>query len=101
MSETVARPALDLLDGESYVYGAHERFAWFRQHEPVAWDDGNELWGVFRYADVSYIETHDDVFISSDRTKGGYRPDDVPGEAERGVDVGAQPRRHTVRRRVP
>src|SRR5438270_10435986 len=38
------RPALDLLDGSSYVEGAHERYEWFREHEPVAWDATNELW---------------------------------------------------------
>src|SRR5438045_5099071 len=74
VSETRARPALDLLDGESYVNGAYERYAWFRDNEPVAWDEANELWGVFRHADVVEIETHDQIFISSDTTKGGYRP---------------------------
>src|SRR4051812_44265088 len=58
-----ARPALDLLDGASYVDGAYDRYDWFREHEPVAWDDINELWGVFRYADVEHIETHDEIFI--------------------------------------
>jgi cytochrome P450 family 142 subfamily A polypeptide 1 len=70
----VARPALDLLDGDGYVHGTYERYAWFREHEPVAWDAGNELWGVFRYADIAEIETNDEIFISSDRNKGGYRP---------------------------
>jgi cytochrome P450 family 142 subfamily A polypeptide 1 len=69
-----ARPPLDLLDGDSYVRETYARYAWFREHEPVAWDGINELWGVFRYDDVLEIEKNKQVFISSDRLKGGYRP---------------------------
>ena len=68
-----ARPLLDLLDGDSYVRDTYARYAWFREHEPVAWDGINELWGVFRYDDVLEIEKNKQVFISSDRLKGGYR----------------------------
>ena len=82
----MTRPALDLLDGSSYVEGAYERYDWFREHEPVAWDDVNELWGVFRYADVEHVETHDEVFISSDTTKGGYRPNIPADPALLGTD---------------
>jgi cytochrome P450 family 142 subfamily A polypeptide 1 len=97
------RPALDLLDGAGYVDGAYERYAWFREHEPVAWDDVNELWGVFRYADVSYIETHDDVFISSDKKKGGYRPNIPADPALLGTDnpLHAQRRKLVSRRFTP
>ncbi|HET6817646.1 MAG TPA: cytochrome P450 [Mycobacteriales bacterium] len=103
MSETMARPALDLLDGESYVHGAAERFAWFREHEPVAWDEGNELWGVFRYADVQHVETRDDVFISSDTTKGGYRPNIPADPALLGTDnpLHAKRRKLVSRRFTP
>ncbi len=69
-----ARPPLDLLDGASYVHGTYARYAWFREHEPLSWDEGNELWGAFRYDDVLEIEKNKQVFISSDRVKGGYRP---------------------------
>jgi cytochrome P450 family 142 subfamily A polypeptide 1 len=85
VSETI-RPSLDLLDGASYVDGAYERYAWFREHEPVAWDDANELWGVFRHADVVEVETRDDVFISSDQAKGGYRPNIPADPAIIGLD---------------
>jgi cytochrome P450 family 142 subfamily A polypeptide 1 len=97
------RPHLDLLDGTSYVDGTYERYAWFRRHEPVAWDDVNELWGVFRYADVDYVETHDDVFISSDTTKGGYRPNIPADPALLGTDnpLHAQRRKLVSRRFTP
>jgi cytochrome P450 family 142 subfamily A polypeptide 1 len=102
-SQGSARPALDLLDGASYVDGAYERYAWFREHEPVAWDAVNELWGVFRYSDVDYVETHDEVFISSDTTKGGYRPNIPADPALLGTDnpLHAQRRKLVSRRFTP
>ena len=97
------RPALDLLDGTGYVHGAYERYAWFREHEPVAWDDANELWGVFRYADVVEVETRDDVFISSDTAKGGYRPNIPADPAIIGLDnpLHSQRRKLVSRRFTP
>jgi cholest-4-en-3-one 26-monooxygenase len=98
-----ARPDLDLLDGEGYVSGTYQRYAWFREHEPVAWDAGNELWGVFRYSDVAEIETRDDVFISSDQRKGGYRPNIPADPAMIGLDnpLHAQRRKLVSRRFTP
>jgi cholest-4-en-3-one 26-monooxygenase len=102
MSDT-DRPGLDLLDGEAYVTGAYQRYAWFREHKPVAWDDTNELWGVFRYADVAEVETRDDVFISSDQGKGGYRPNIPADPAIIGLDnpLHAQRRKLVSRRFTP
>jgi cytochrome P450 family 142 subfamily A polypeptide 1 len=97
------RPPLDLLDGESYVSGAYERYAWFREHEPVAWDATNELWGIFRYADVVEIETHDQVFVNSDQAKGGYRPNIPADPAIIGLDnpLHAKRRKLVSRRFTP
>ena len=99
----VDRPPLDLLDGDAYVSGAYERYAWFRDNEPVAWDDVNELWGVFRYADVVEVETHDDVFISSGQDKGGYRPNIPADPAIIGLDnpLHSQRRKLVSRRFTP
>ena len=68
------RPTLDLLDGDFYVDDPYAAYAWFREHEPIAWDAVNDLWGVFRYDDILEIEKNKHVFISSDQNKGGYRP---------------------------
>ena len=97
------RPPLDLLDADSYVRGTYERYAWFREHEPVAWDDVNELWGVFRHADVVEAETRDDVFISSDQVKGGYRPNIPADPAIIGLDnpLHSQRRKLVSRRFTP
>jgi cytochrome P450 family 142 subfamily A polypeptide 1 len=90
------RPPLDLLDGKSYVEGTYERYAWFREHEPVAWDAVNELWGIFRHDDVAEIETRDDVFISSDQAKGGYRPNIPADPAIIGLDNPLHSRRRKL-----
>ena len=97
------RPQLDLLDGDSYVQGTYERYAWFREHEPVAWDEINELWGVFRHDDVVAIETRDDVFVSSDKAKGGYRPNIPADSAIIGLDnpLHSQRRKLVSRRFTP
>src|SRR4051794_32700440 len=97
------RPPLDLLDGTSYIDGTYERYAWVREHEPVAWDGVNELWGVFRYADVVEVESRDDVFISSDTTKGGYRPNIPADPAIIGLDnpLHSQRRKLVSRRFTP
>ena len=69
-----ARPPLDLLDGDSYVHGTYARYAWFREHEPLAWDEGNELWGAFRYDDVSRDREEQAGLHQLGPVKGGYRP---------------------------
>jgi cytochrome P450 family 142 subfamily A polypeptide 1 len=96
VSDLAARPRLDLIDPQSYVDGKYERYAWFREHEPVAWDEVNELWGVFRYADIVEVETHDQVFISSDKSKGGYRPN-IPADS---AIIGLDNPLHSKRRKL-
>jgi cytochrome P450 family 142 subfamily A polypeptide 1 len=70
---------IDLLDGDFYADGPYETYAWMREHAPVYWDATNELWGISRYDDVVEIEKHKDVFVNSDQTKGGYRPN-IPAD---------------------
>ncbi|MBV9487113.1 MAG: cytochrome P450 [Frankiaceae bacterium] len=91
-----SRPELDLLDGDFYVSGTYERYAWFREHEPVAWDSANELWGIFRYDDLAEIEMRDDVFVNSDQVKGGYRPN-IPADP---AIIGLDNPKHTQRRKL-
>jgi cytochrome P450 family 142 subfamily A polypeptide 1 len=90
------RPELDLLDGDGYVNGTYERYAWFREHEPVAWDTENELWGIFRYDDIVEIEMRDDIFVNSDQAKGGYRPN-IPADP---AIIGLDNPLHTQRRKL-
>ena len=90
-----ARPPLDLLDGDWYL-NPYETYAWQREHQPVAWDEINELWGIFRYDDVVEIESHDRDFISSDTLKGGYRPN-LPADP---AIIGLDNPLHTERRKI-
>ena len=70
---------LDILDGEFYVDDPHARYAWLREHSPVHWDEGNELWVITRYDDIVAIEKNKAIFINSDKEKGGYRPN-IPAD---------------------
>ncbi|HPU39416.1 MAG TPA: cytochrome P450 [Microthrixaceae bacterium] len=77
---------VDLLDGDFYVDDPYGTYAWLRDNEPVVWDQVNELWGVSRYDDIVEIEKHKHLFINSDRTKGGYRPNIPADPAIIGLD---------------
>jgi cytochrome P450 family 142 subfamily A polypeptide 1 len=91
-------PALpiDLLSGEFYVNDPYPTYAWMRDHAPAYWDPINELWGISRYDDIVEIEKRKDVFISSDKVKGGYRPN-MP--ADRAL-IGLDDPLHTKRRNL-
>ena len=70
---------LDILDGDFYINDPYPRYGWLREHSPLHWDDVNELWVVTRYDDIVEIEKNKTVFISSDKVKGGSRPN-IPGD---------------------
>lgn len=76
----------DILDGKFYVENLYENFAWMREHAPAYWDSVNELWAITRYDDIVEIEKRKDVFISSDKEKGGYRPNIPADDAIIGLD---------------
>jgi cytochrome P450 family 142 subfamily A polypeptide 1 len=91
---------IDLLDGEWYASGPYEDYAWLRREEPLYWDSVNELWGVSRYDDIVEIEKRKDVFVNSDQTKGGYRPNTPADSSIIGLDDPLhQKRRSLVSRR--
>ncbi|MFZ4519997.1 MAG: cytochrome P450 [Microthrixaceae bacterium] len=96
----MTRPEIDLLDGDFYVDDPYITYAWMRANEPVYWDSTNELWGVSRYDDVVEIEKRKDVFISSDKEKGGFRPNIPADESIISLDDPLhQKRRNLVARR--
>jgi cytochrome P450 family 142 subfamily A polypeptide 1 len=88
--------AIDLLDGEMYKAGAWPVYEWMRANDPVHWDPVNELWGISKYDDIIEIEKAKTVFISSDRKKGGYRPN-LPSDPS---IIGLDDPLHTKRRMV-
>jgi cytochrome P450 family 142 subfamily A polypeptide 1 len=93
---SAAAHTIDLLDGDFYVSDPHPTYAWMREHAPVYWDAANELWGISRYDDILEIEKAKDVFISSDRNKGGYRPN-MPADP---ALIGTDDPLHTERRKL-
>lgn len=80
------RLAIDLLAPELYAGDPYPTYAWMRANEPVYWDEVNELWGISRYEDIVRIEKDKETFISSDTTKGGYRPNLPADPAIIGLD---------------
>lgn len=88
--------SIDLLDGNFYVNNPYPSYEWMRQNSPVHWDETNELYGISRYDDIVEIEKNKAVFISSDTTKGGYRPN-LPADPS---IIGLDDPEHTARRRL-
>jgi cytochrome P450 family 142 subfamily A polypeptide 1 len=76
----------DILDGAFYVDDPYGSYAWLRENAPAYWDATNELWGISRYDDIVEIEKRKDIFISSDKEKGGYRPNIPADESIIGLD---------------
>ncbi len=93
---TAETRVIDLLDGNFYVDDPYTTYAWMRAHAPAYWDATNELWGISRYDDVLEIEKRKDVFISSDTTKGGYRPNLPADPAMIGIDDPLHARRRNL-----
>ena len=87
---------VDLLDGNLYTSNPYPTYAWLREHAPVYWDSINELWGISRYDDILEIEKAKDVFISSDKEKGGYRPNQPSDASMIGMDDPLHTRRRML-----
>lgn len=87
---------IDLLDGALYVDDPYTTYKWMRENAPVYWDATNELWGISRYDDIVEIEKRKDVFVNSDQTKGGYRPN-IPADPS---IIGLDDPHHHVRRNL-
>ncbi len=53
----------------------HEMYDYFLEHEPIYFDEKNEVWEVFRYDDIVTIERDTETFINAE----GVRPN-IPGD---------------------
>ena len=47
-----------------------DRLRWLQDNEPVYWSEADELWVITRFADVSYVSKHQELFTSAE----GVRP---------------------------
>jgi cytochrome P450 family 142 subfamily A polypeptide 1 len=60
---------IDVLDPRFYD-DPWDGYRWLRQHDPVHWDEANQLWVVSRHEDVSHVSRHPEVFSAAQ----GVRP---------------------------
>ena len=60
----------DVTDGRFYD-DPWDTYRWLRDHDPVHWDEKNQLWVVSRFDDVVKVSINSDVFCSGR----GIRPD--------------------------
>ena len=55
---------IDLLAGTWYSREPHDAWTWMRQHDPVHYDEKNDVWAITRYRDVLQIEKDPATFSS-------------------------------------
>jgi cytochrome P450 len=60
---------IDVTDSKLYD-DPWDSYRWLRDHDPVHWDELNELWVVSRHEDVSHVSRHPELYCSSK----GVRP---------------------------
>jgi len=48
--------SINLLDGDFYAGDPYPTYAWLRENAPVYYDEGRNVWGISRYADVIAVE---------------------------------------------
>ena len=61
---------IDLMSGDFYTGDPAAAFAWMRAHDPVYFDEKNDLWGIATYRDVRAVSADTQTFSSA----GGSRP---------------------------
>ena len=69
MPDHPTHPDIHLLDGNFYAAGPHPAFTWMREHAPVYWDAGGEVWGVALHDDVLEVSRHPDLFCSGQSSR--------------------------------
>ncbi len=60
----------DSLASSSFGADMFDTFAWLREHDPVHWDEKNQLFVLSRYEDVFHVSKHREIFCSGE----GVRP---------------------------
>ena len=69
------RSSIDLLSPDFHV-DPWQSYAWMREHEPIFWDEKNQLWGLSLHHNIVDVEHRSDIFSSAH----GYRSAEVEGE---------------------
>ena len=65
---------LDFCDPKTHD-DPYEMYDYFLEHEPLYYDEKNEVWAVFRYDDVVRIAKDPETFISGEGIRPGIPPD--------------------------
>jgi cytochrome P450 family 142 subfamily A polypeptide 1 len=78
------------LDSDSWDEKMPERMRWLRENEPVYWSEKDQLWVISRFADVSYVSKHQELFTSAE----GVRPNNA---VKLGLIDEAEPRHTQLR----
>ena len=76
MAQSSSGTAIDLVDGAFYGGDPYPGFKWMRRHEPVYFDERNDVWGISRYEDVRAVGKDPATFSTpraSARTAGRCR----------------------------
>jgi cytochrome P450 family 142 subfamily A polypeptide 1 len=53
----------------------YEMYDYFLEHEPIRFDEQNQLWQVFRYDDIVAVERDAETFINGEGVRPGIPPD--------------------------
>jgi cytochrome P450 family 142 subfamily A polypeptide 1 len=64
-------PNIELMAGTFYTDDPYPAFAWMRRHAPVYYDEGGDIWGVTRHADVRAIGQDPQAFSSAQGSRPG------------------------------
>jgi cytochrome P450 family 142 subfamily A polypeptide 1 len=68
------RPEIDLISGEFYAHDVHAAYAWMRAHDPLYFDEKNQIYGVTLHEDIMTVSKNANLFCSGQ----GFRPDSPP-----------------------
>ena len=73
-SVSAAPPEFDVLDPR-FDDDPWDVYRWLRRHDPVHWDERNQLWLLTRHVDVSHVSRNPDLYSSARGVRPGL---DVP-----------------------
>jgi cytochrome P450 family 142 subfamily A polypeptide 1 len=71
MADHPTNPEIRLMDGFWYADDPHPHWRWMREHAPVYWDEGGQVWGITRHADIQALSRDSSRFCN----RFGMRPD--------------------------
>jgi cholest-4-en-3-one 26-monooxygenase len=70
VTQPPAELGIDLMSGDFIGGDPYAAYAWMRRHEPVFFDEANDLWGVARHRDIKAVASDPETFSNA----AGVRP---------------------------